>query len=93
VANIIRTIELEDAASPRRAQYAIRIRQLTEGYSVEICWGCMTGKKAHESYYRETLAAALEKFERVLASKKAARRRRYWLTGDAEQPMLIGFSA
>lgn len=38
-ASLVKSVTLEDGASPRSARYMIRLRQLTEGYVVETVWG------------------------------------------------------
>jgi len=93
---VIRNVELEDQASPRSARYAIRLRQLAEGYVVETVWGGALDRKHFESYFRPTLVAAQEKFERILTAKTSrcrSSRRRYRLSGDGEQLVLTGVMA
>jgi len=71
----IKRIELEDAKSPRCAQYSISLKKLMEGYSVETNWGGTRGKKMKEAYYRESLQAALEKFDQLASAKTGSRHR------------------
>lgn len=92
-ASLVKSVTLEDGASPRSARYMIRLRQLTEGYVVETVWGGRRDRKNSESYFRPTLAAAQEKFEKILASKTAGRRtsrRHYEVAIDSDQLRLLG---
>lgn len=95
--SLIKSVELEDSASPRSARYIIRLGRLTEGYVVETVWGGALDRKHHESYFRPTLAAAEDKFERILAAKAGARRsgrRHYVPAGDEEaQLAFVGFAS
>ena len=70
---IVRSVELEDTASPRRAQYALCLKQLSEGYVVEVSWGADSALPCCEMYYRPTLVEANRKFERIMANKTKAR--------------------
>ena len=90
---VIRSTALEDQTSPRSARYIICLRRLTDGYVVETTWGGKHDRKHHESYFRPTLSAAQEKFDKVLASKAGKRRigrRCYLPVENAEQLVLNG---
>jgi len=93
VARIVKTAELEDARSPRCARYTIIIRQLTQGYSIETCWGGVTGHKAHEQYYRETLTEAQGKFAQILAAKTSKERKsnRHYRTLDQHPQLRLDY--
>lgn len=93
---LIKSVKLKDSSSPRAASYVIRLGRLAEGYVVETVWGGARDRKHHECYFRPTLAAAEDKFERILAAKTTVRRssrRRYQLAGDDGQLALDGFVA
>lgn len=72
---IVRSVELEDDVSPRRAQYVLHLKQLSEGYVVEINWGAGNALPCREMYYRPTLVEANKKFERIMADKTNATRK------------------
>ena len=85
---LIKAVELADLSSPRSARYAVHLRQLVDGYVVEVQWGGAADRKQHESYYRPTLSAAWDKFERMVAAKTVDRRvgsRQYRLLAEYGQ--------
>jgi hypothetical protein len=95
-AGVLRSVKLEDQASPRSAQYVIYLKKLYEGYVVETVWGGALDRKQSESYFRPSLATAQEKFEKILAAKtgnRCSRQRRYRLAGETEYVTLAGIAA
>ena len=93
--NLIKSVVLEDGTSPKSARYIISLGRLAEGYVVKTVWGGVRDCKHTESYFRPTLAAAQEKFEKILTTKTAGRRsskRRYGPVGEENQLLLEGVS-
>ncbi|MDD2500279.1 MAG: hypothetical protein PHN92_05620 [Geobacter sp.] len=76
MAQLIKVIKLEDVTSHRHAQYFISLKNLADGYVVEVCWGGATGKKRKEAYYREDLRSASDKFDALVRLKTDSERKR-----------------